>query len=208
MKKKLLIISSAVLCAILLIVGSVAGTIAWLTSTDEVTNTFTVGKVEITLDEAPVDEYGNVVDGDRRDTNEYKLVPGRSYTKDPLITVASGSEASYLFVKIENGISDIEGETTIATQMANNGWTVYVGASSENTAVYYKLVDAVASNAADGAKYATFGSFTIATDANVANYSNAKIVVTAYAVQQAGIADYVAAWDAVKGIESSDTAQS
>ena len=37
------------LCAILLVVGSVMGTLAYLTSQDQVTNTFTVGNVEIDL---------------------------------------------------------------------------------------------------------------------------------------------------------------
>ena len=42
----------AALCAVMLVVGSVAGTMAYLTSTDEVVNTFTVGNVQIKLDEA------------------------------------------------------------------------------------------------------------------------------------------------------------
>ena len=42
------------LCAVLLVVATVMGTMAYLTSTDTVTNTFTVGKVAITLDEAKV----------------------------------------------------------------------------------------------------------------------------------------------------------
>ena len=53
------------LCAVLLVVSTVFVTMAYLTSkTDVVTNTFTVGKVTITLDEAKVDEYGNPVDED------------------------------------------------------------------------------------------------------------------------------------------------
>ena len=43
------------LCAIILVVATVFGTMAYLTSTDEVNNTFTVGNVKITLDEAKVD---------------------------------------------------------------------------------------------------------------------------------------------------------
>ena len=45
-----------VLCAVLLVAGSVMGTMAYLTSKDEVVNTFTVGKVGITLDEEDVDD--------------------------------------------------------------------------------------------------------------------------------------------------------
>lgn len=46
------------LCAVLLIAASVLGTMAYLTSTDTVTNTFTVGKVEIKHDEAKVTTDG------------------------------------------------------------------------------------------------------------------------------------------------------
>lgn len=54
MKKTLTVI----IALVLVVVMSVAGTVAYLTSSDTVTNTFTVGNVEITLDEAKVDEYG------------------------------------------------------------------------------------------------------------------------------------------------------
>lgn len=47
--------------AVLLVAASVMGTLAYLTSTDTVKNTFTVGKVAITLDEAEVTEYGEAV---------------------------------------------------------------------------------------------------------------------------------------------------
>ncbi|MBQ9988977.1 MAG: hypothetical protein IJP30_04495 [Clostridia bacterium] len=42
-------------CAVLLVAASVLGTMAYLTSTDDVRNTFAVGSITITLDEAPVD---------------------------------------------------------------------------------------------------------------------------------------------------------
>ncbi|MBQ3062404.1 MAG: hypothetical protein IJD03_01960, partial [Clostridia bacterium] len=87
------------LCAVMLVAASVMGTMAYLTSTTGVvTNTFTVGKVGITLDEAKVTEYG-VKDGDTRVmANTYKLVPGHTYVKDPTVHVAADSEESYLFV--------------------------------------------------------------------------------------------------------------
>ena len=59
--KKVLVL---LLCAVLLISASVAGTLAFLTSKATVTNTFTVGKVNLGedgkagLDETKVDEYG------------------------------------------------------------------------------------------------------------------------------------------------------
>ena len=89
------------LCAVLLIAASVLGTMAYLTSTDTVTNTFTVGKVEIKLDEAKVNADGIPVEGaDRVQANSYKLMPGNTYTKDPTVTVKAGSEESYVRMKV------------------------------------------------------------------------------------------------------------
>ena len=49
------------ICAVLLVAASVMGTMAYLTSADEVKNTFTVGKVAIKQDEAKVDANGKDV---------------------------------------------------------------------------------------------------------------------------------------------------
>lgn len=88
-------------CAVLLVVASVMGTIAYLTSTDAVKNTFTVGNVSIKLDEAKVTEDGKPVEGaDRVHENDYKLLPGLTYTKDPTVTVENGSEESYVRMKV------------------------------------------------------------------------------------------------------------
>lgn len=84
------------LCAVLLVAASVLGTMAYLTSTDTVTNTFTVGKVEIKLDETDVTN----LTGPRVQANSYKLMPGTTYTKDPTVTVKAGSEESYVRMKV------------------------------------------------------------------------------------------------------------
>ena len=179
------------LCAVLLVVGSVWGTVAFLKSSDSVKNTFTVGKVAITLDEAQVNEYGLRVEGAARvKENTYKLIPGHTYTKDPTVHFAPGSEASWLFVKVENGLSEIETDTTIAAQIAANGWAVLEG----NNGVYYKKVAANETNAA--IDYPVFATFIISGTANVASYKNAEINVTAYAIQADGFDTAAAAWAA------------
>ena len=89
------------LCAVLLVAASVLGTMAYLTSTAKVENTFTIGKVEIKLDEAKVNADGIPVEGAARVTaNSYKLMPGTTYTKDPTVTVKAGSEESYVRMKV------------------------------------------------------------------------------------------------------------
>lgn len=84
------------LCAVLLIAASVLGTMAYLTSTAKVENTFTIGKVEIKLDETDVTNPN----GPRVTANSYKLMPGTTYTKDPTVTVLNGSDAAYVRMKV------------------------------------------------------------------------------------------------------------
>ena len=170
----------AFVCALALVVGSVMGTMAYLTSTTgTVTNTFTVGKVEITMDEAPVNEYGVEEEGDRVQGNEYKLIPGHTYVKDPTVYVDSESEEAYLFVKIVNGIEEIEaaGNTTIANQMAGN-WTLV----DEENGIYRYNSTVVAGNEIE-----VFGTFTLAENADVTDYANATITIKACAVQADGM---------------------
>ncbi len=190
MKKKLM----TVLAIVLVIAMSVAGTYAYLTSKAEVKNTFTVGNIAITLDEAKVDEYGVAVAGaDRVDANTYKLIPGHSYTKDPTVHFAAGSEASYLFVKVVDQISAIEADATVAAQIAANGWTKLDGVDN----VYCKSVPANTGDAA--VDYAVFGSFKLTDNAAVASYADKTITVTAYAVQADGFGTASAAWSATFG---------
>lgn len=118
----------AVACAAALVAGSIAGTMAYLTSKDEVKNTFTVGQVEISLDEAKVDEKGRPVDKDgevvedlaaaeRVTGNSYKLIPGHKYTKDPTLTVLRGSEESYVRLMVTATFDGKLTEEQLATKL-------------------------------------------------------------------------------------------
>lgn len=87
---------TALVCLIVMGV-TVMGTLAWLTDRDEVVNTFTVGNVQITVDETDVDENGDPIpNADRVQENNYHLIPGCTYTKDPTMTVKAGSVESYV----------------------------------------------------------------------------------------------------------------
>lgn len=178
-------------CAVLIAAVSVFTTVAFLKDSDSVKNTFTVGKVAITLDEAKVDEYGRAVDGASRvKDNSYKLIPGHEYKKDPTVHFAAGSEASYLFVRVDDGIAQIEAGTTIEAQILEKGWQELADVDG----VYWKQVQANTGTTA--VDYAVFDSFTLKGEADVDAYANAKITVTAYAIQADGFADAAAAWTA------------
>lgn len=130
------------LCAIILVVATVFGTMAYLTSTDTVTNTFTVGNVAIKLDEAKVDENG-VGGTERVKVNDYKLMPGHTYTKDPTVTVVDGSEKSYVRMKVTfNNASKIIALCT-DPEYADSGST-----GVENAFPLIRMVKFVEANAA------------------------------------------------------------
>ena len=114
--------------AVVLLLGCVTGgTLAWLTATtDPVTNTFTVGDINITLDET---------------TSDYKMIPGYTIAKDPKVTVKANSEKCYLFVKVtENiGITDYDFDDYISYTIDSNWLKV-----DSNPGVYYRIVDSAA----------------------------------------------------------------
>lgn len=121
-----------VVCALVLVVSGVFATLAYLNdTTDEVVNAISVGDVEISMDEYRVsyNEYYEEtvhINEDRVKLNNYNLIPGVTYTKDPTIHVDKTSEPAYVFVKLYNGIeraeTAVEGKGTIAQQMAALGW--------------------------------------------------------------------------------------
>ena len=191
------------LCALMLVVTTVFTTLAYLTDTKTVTNTFTVGKVSITLTESATNINGEVTGGTitagktATKGNTYKLIPNKTYTKDPTITVVEGSEKAFVYVKVENGIAAIEAEgaTTIAAQMAANGWTQLKVDGAPVTNVYVK--DEAVDASAAARELPVFSSVKIAGNANVSAYTDAEITITAYAIQAEGFAaDAAAAWKA------------
>ena len=189
-KTKALILS---LCAILLVVTSVFGTMAYLTSQADVSNTFSVGKVNITMDETDVD---NSTSGASRDTsNAYLLMPGSTYPKDPIVHVRADSESCYIFVKVENGIAAFEAATAgdytnIAGQISANGWTSLNGVAN----VYYKEYV----KGQEATDLTVFTELKIADDANDTSgwdqIDGKTIDVTAYAVQKASFDTAEEAW--------------
>lgn len=100
--KKLLVLA---LCLVTIASISVVATLAYFTDTATVTNTFTVGKVGIKLDEVVVDDDGKALaSGARTETGnseKYQLIPGRTLDKDPTITIDGDSEDCYVVAKVE-----------------------------------------------------------------------------------------------------------
>lgn len=201
------------LCAVLLVAASVLGTMAYLTSTDEVVNTFTVGNVQIKLDEAKANTDGSLdtTATSRVDANSYKLLPGHTYNKDPMVTVLKDSESAYIKMTVTfskaaelDAIFDPNGADMISIFKGYDSanWT-YKGNTEDTTAntrtyeFWYK--ETVAAPEADVPLDALFDSITVPgsiTNAQLATIEGMTITVKAYAIQADGFANAEAAWAA------------
>lgn len=177
-KKKLTKAIIFAACAMLLVVGTVIGTVAYLTAkTETKTNTFTFGDINITLKESS-------------STNS-KIVPGVDLDENPNVTVVKNSEECWLFVKLDEQNSF---EDFLTYTIADN-WTELTAGSG----VYYRLVafnettdqtfDILKGNKVTAKTDITKESFKTLTEATYP-----KLAITAYAVQKAGFADAAAAW--------------
>ena len=191
--KKMFKVMLLVLCAALLVAGSVLGTLAYLKmQTSTVTNTFTVGKVAITLQ-----EYEINADGSKSGTtttagvSNIKLIPGREINKHPFITVAQGSEKCYLFVKIENNIPTAYGQTNLDT----NKWECID--TVNNVYAYVGVASGIVDASTSAQVVDVFTKFICSnTVEQYTTTANLTINVTAYAVQSEGFANAQVAWAA------------
>lgn len=203
-----------ILCAVLLVGVSVLGTIAYLTDQAEVKNTFTVGKVEITVDEAEVNPDGTLATPANRVTqNNYHLVPGGSYAKDPTVTVLKGSEESYIrmlvTVNCANELDAIFAATggfaydSILSGFNATKWTC-VGETpntATNTVTYeFRYKNAVKPTATENAVLEPlFTSVTIPAaldSSDMEAIKDLEIIIIGHAIQKAGFNDEASAWAA------------
>lgn len=177
------------LLALVLVIGCVAGgTVAWLVAkTEPVVNTFTYGNIDITLTETT--------------GTSYKIIPGTDIVKDPKVTVKGGSEACWLFVKVEE-VGAISTITTDPVHYAiDTGWAQLKDKDGKDVSgVYYRLVDAVdndtAFNVLKDNKIIVSGELTKETINGYA-VQQPTLTFTAYAVQKENIADAKTAWEKV-----------
>lgn len=210
LKHKVLIAS-----LILITIVSTIVTFALLTfETDTLVNTFTVGQVSLKLDETDVDETGTPIPGAERVTgNEYKLIPGKSYVKDPTMTVLSSSEASYvrLLVTITKAkeIKEVFGENFLPENYVT-GWdkTKWISTSikenQDNSITYEFRYHEVVAGYVDGKTEDVvltplFTSFTAPselTNENLKKIEGFEIKVVGHGIQATGFKSAEEAWAA------------
>ncbi len=190
MKKKIIVAVSALA---LILVIAIGGTVAWLTDkTAEVKNTFTYGDINITLAETT--------------GAEYKIIPGNDIAKDPKVTVKSGSEACYLFVKVEEANWPTQKTADNSTRKIDyavaEGWT----ALEDHAGVYYREVAAVTADTEyqvlKDNKIVVSGELTKDEVNNLKSAAAPTLTFTAYAVQKdSNITSAVAAWEIINPTE-------
>ena len=199
------------LCAVLLVVGTILGTVAYLQDTASVVNTFTVGNVHLKLDEAVVDEKGEPTGGRTETGNAYHLLPGETYTKDPTVTVLKGSEESYVRMMLTlNCASELDAifapNGAVLTEIFKGydatKWTyVDVTRGNDNTITYeFRYFETVKPEQNDDLVLdALFDTVTVPntmTGEQLATIADLKITVEAHAIQATGFANADEAWTA------------
>ncbi len=117
-----------VLVALLLVFAMSVGTIAWLTRTDTVVNSFTVGDIsEPTVEDDlpdvkdPENKFDSTVDGniwepswDEQDG--HIIAPATTIPKDPYVGIGKGSEDSVVYLYVDNDFD------SYAYFTINDGW--------------------------------------------------------------------------------------
>lgn len=199
------------LCAVLLVVGTILGTVAYLQDTASVVNTFTVGNVHLKLDEAVVDEKGEPTGGRTETGNAYHLIPGETYTKDPTVTVLKGSEESYVRMMLTlNCASELDAifapNGAVLTEIfkgydATKWEYVDVTRGNDNTITYeFRYFETVKPEQNDDLVLdALFDTVTVPntmTGEQLATIADLKITVEAHAIQAIGFANADDAWTA------------
>lgn len=115
-----------IMAVVMMMVGLVSGTLAWLTATDtEVKNTFTTSDIEIELKETT--------------GTEYNMIPGFAINKDPKVTVKDKTTVDcFVFVRITKSDNY---NTYLAEPVIADGWKQLTDEDGNNIdGVYYRTV--------------------------------------------------------------------
>ena len=200
-KKKITILALS-----LIAVFAAAITLAYFTDqSSQVTNTFTMGNVEIILDEALVvpttgpsgTTWAADEEADRVLNNTYEnIYPGAVLPKDPTVQ-NTGSNPAYVRVKVT--VEDFGLETNPSDLWApiGSGWVLDAAKSSGNV-FYYNYTGILQSSASTSAVFTEVKIPTTFTSANMAAIGDFMIKLEAHAIQAQGFAnvtDAFAAYD-------------
>jgi predicted ribosomally synthesized peptide with SipW-like signal peptide len=149
--------------------AAAGATVAWLTASASVSNTFTVGKIAISLDEPNWEENS-------------KIYPGAAISKDPTVTVNANSEDCYVYAMVDNKLNGLVANAV--TLNIQSGWTQM---STVGTKTVYRYNSVVPLSDHDLDLTPLFTTATVSTTAvteeNISLLTGGKIEIKAYAHQ-------------------------
>ena len=159
---------------------AVGGTAAWLAAKSEpIASTFTFGDINITLTETDHQE------------GPTKIIPGVDIPKDLRVTVQADSVDCWLFVKVEQTGTFVDGKVTYSM---DDSWTKGDGSQIPEN-VYYRQVNAATADSVfsvlKGDKITVSNTLT---KEEIQNITGPTLTFTAYAVQKEGINTAADAW--------------
>jgi len=173
----------AVACTVI-VAGVASGSLAYLVSSSQtISNVFNPTFIRVDVTETPT------ADGDTDpNTNAYSMLPGAVIDKDPLVTLKAGSEASWVFVQLQKSTNF----DSFMTYALAPGWTSLTGVEG----VYWLK----APKSDQPQQFGVLLNDEVLVRPEVteamlnAMAQRPTLTVTAFAVQQEGIADAAAAW--------------
>lgn len=172
-KKTLILVAAVALIAAI----AIGGTLAYLTAkTDSVVNTFTVGNITLSIAEKGADENLK---------KSYKVIPGATDDKEPVITVEKGSEPCYVYACVDNGLVLIDGTKVGTVDIKANDWTVVGTDGTKTTYVYKAAVDASEADVALTVFTKVTYDGAAITETNIGDLNEKTITITGYAHQSA-----------------------
>ena len=168
----------AMLLSLVLVIGCVAGgTLAWLVDSSEtVTNTFSVGDINITISETT--------------GTSYKILPGGTSAKDPTLKIQQGSEKCWVYVLVDNTVV-LNGEVVATPNIDKSDWSV-VETNGTKTLYRYKAVVDASSVEQPLPVFTTVAYADTITKDNIDTLKDTKIVITGYAHQSENTTQAVA----------------
>ncbi len=170
---------ATVVSLVLIVCIAVGATLAWLADkTDSVTNTFTVGKVDIEITETTPEN------------KTAKMIPGSDIAKNPAIVLKANSEKCYVYVKIEKA----NNPDTYLDYTIDSGWTAL---GDSYPGVYWRASDAVTTDTSFAIltnNKVTVKSTLTNTEMDAAETANPTLTFTGYAIQQDNISSAVDGW--------------
>ena len=158
---------------------AVGGTAAWLAAkSDPIVSTFTFGDINITLKDEDHQE-------------QIKIIPGVDIPKDLKVTVQADSVDCWLFVKVEEAGTFVDGKVTYAIA---EGWTKGDGTQIPEDVYYREVREVTAERAFSVLKGDKITVSNELTKQDIQNITNPTLTFTAFAVQMEGINTAAEAW--------------